>query len=103
MEPEKGNVIYNFLRGTDSDITEKEKIAITGFIDEECIKQARQKGFKFLFGTNTSPLTQQLSESFFGYEKLSTVQINEFVDKNGKRPFKNAPSHYVAVVMIKKL
>jgi hypothetical protein len=95
--------MYNFLRDTDLSLSARDSIAIIAFIEQEVIKLAKEKGFKGLFGTKTSPISQQLSTIFLGYETMSSFKINQYVDSEGNRQFKSAPDHYVATVMYKHL
>jgi hypothetical protein len=85
------------------DLESKDKIATMGFMEEETINLARRKGFQGIFTVNTNPLTQQFGKSVFGYDTLATVQINQYTDTSGKKPFKAALDHYVALAMYKDL
>ena len=103
IKPVTGQVVHGLMYGTLLNLESKDKIAIMGFMEQKSISLARSKGFTGMFTTNTNPLTQQLGKNIFGYETLATLQLNQYVDKNGRKPFEKALDHYVAVVMYKDL
>lgn len=99
----KGQVAHGLMYGTLLNLKSKDKIAIMGFIEENSISLAKSRGFTGMFTTNTNPLTQQLGKNVFGYKTLATLQLNQYVDKSGRKPFQKALDHYVAVAMYKDL
>lgn len=91
------------MYGTDVNISPKDKITVMGFMEEEIVNLAKQKGYEGIFTVNTNPLTQHIGTNVFGYETLDTIQINQYVDKFGKKPFQSASNNYVVIAMFKNL
>lgn len=91
------------MLGTALNLSASENIGVVSFMESESIKLAKEKGFKGMFSTNTNPLTQQFGAAVFGYETLAEYQINNYVDKNGNKPFKNAPDYQKIIVVYKSL
>lgn len=91
------------MMGTAEQLNARENIAVMAFMENEVVKMATNKGFKGIVTTNTNPLTQQFGETVFGYEKLYTANVSNYVDRNGNRPFAGAPETQTAVVMYKNL
>jgi len=60
------------------------------------------KGFKGIFTTNANRLTQLISRSL-DYTVLASVQVNQYEDESGTRPFHSAPDDLVTEVAIKWL
>lgn len=89
------------MMGTAENMSARHNIAVMAFMENENIKLATAKGFKGIFTTNTNPLTQQFGESVFGYETISDIYVNKFVDRNGHRPFAQAPETQKVVIMYK--
>uniref|UniRef100_A0A1B0CTX6 AMP-dependent synthetase/ligase domain-containing protein n=2 Tax=Lutzomyia longipalpis TaxID=7200 RepID=A0A1B0CTX6_LUTLO len=56
---------------------------------EQVINVARRNKFTGVFTTNTSPLTQQLG-TVMGYKDLLTYKINQYVYRDGSKPFGTA-------------
>ena len=63
MDKKKRNVLQNFLVATDSSLSAAENVALVQFVEKETIKLAKSRGFKSIFTSNSSPLTQ-VSETF---------------------------------------
>lgn len=85
------------------DLQPVDKIAVVGFMEDETLKKAIKKGFKGIFTTNTNALNQQLGKNILGFETLETVQVNQYVNELGKKPFGKALDHHVVMVMYKDL
>ena len=67
----------------------------------ENIRVAKERGFTGIFTTNANRLTQHISR-VLGYDLLERVQINQYEDENGTRPFAEAPDDLVTEVAYKK-
>jgi hypothetical protein len=91
------------MAGTADNLTPAEKIAVMGFMEKEVLKIAKANGFKGIFTTNTSPLTQQLGTDVLGYQVMFEAQANKFIDSHGNQTFRKAPDSQKAIVMYKKL
>lgn len=91
------------MLGTAENLKAKDNIAIIAFMETEIIRMAKEKGFEGILTTNTNPLTTQFGETVFGYETIAEIQVNSYVDSNGKRPFEKAPDSTKAVVMFKEI
>lgn len=91
------------MLGTAENLKAKDNIAIIAFMESEIIRIAKEKGYEGILTTNTNPLTAQFGESVFGYETVDEVQVNKYVDENGKCPFAKAPNSTKAVVMFKEI
>lgn len=89
--------------GAAENLDAKENINVTAFMEQEIVKLATTKGFKGIFTTNTSPLTQHLCQNVLGYETLLEVLANQYVDHTGEKPFVKAPDEVKALVMHKSL
>lgn len=102
MHPQPGELFHAFMSGTSEDLNSRQYVAVMSLMEEESCKIAIEKGFKGLLTTNTNPLTQQFCESIYGYETLSEVQLNSYVDEEGNKPFAKAPDFQKIVVAYKK-
>ena len=71
-------------------------------METENIRVARERGFAGIFTTNANRLTQHISR-LLDYEVLSSVQVNQYEDESGLRPFAAAPDDLVTDVAYKKL
>ena len=71
-------------------------------METENIRVARERGFTGVFTTNANRLTQHISR-LLDYEILSSVQVNQYEDESGTRPFAAAPDDLVTDVAYKKL
>lgn len=103
MPTNVGQIFHAFLMGTAENLNATQNIGVMTFMESEVIKLAKVKGYKGVFTTNTNPLTKQIGESVFGYETLSEVQVNKFVDTEGNRPFGNGADTLKSNVMYKDL
>ena len=70
-------------------------------MEMENIRVAKERGFAGIFTTNANRLTQHISK-ILDYEILSRIQINQYEDGNGFRPFAAAPDDLVTEVAYKK-
>ena len=70
------------------------------FMEVENIRFGKSKGFEGIFTTNANRLTQHISR-ILDYQILSTIQINQYEDVNGARPFAEAPDDLVTEVALK--
>ena len=66
----------------------------------ENIRVAKASGFEGIFTTNANRLTQHISR-ILDYEILSSIQINQYMDADGYRPFADAPDDLVTEVALK--
>ena len=66
----------------------------------ENIRYGIQRGFEGIFTTNANRLTQHISR-ILGYQILSTIQVNQYEDANGARPFSEASDDLVTEVALK--
>jgi hypothetical protein len=71
-------------------------------METKVIEIATKNNFKGILTTNTDPLTVEIGTDF-GYKIMNEYQINRFTDKEGKKPFMNAPDSQVVAVMFKSL
>lgn len=91
------------MMGTSQNLNARENISVVAFMENESIKLAKKKGFKGIVTVNTNPLTQQFGKSVFGYETISEIQVNTYVDGSGQRPFEEAPDTQKVLLMYKAL
>lgn len=94
-------MLHNFMMGTAKGLTAQENVAVISLMEHENINLAKRAHFEMVFTTNTSPLTQQLGTSVFGYKTLTTYAANQFEASDGVRPFAAAPDDMVAVCQFK--
>lgn len=94
----KNKVFHNFVIGTSAKLTPQENIEAIQKMEEVNLDIARRKGFIGIFATNTSPLTQQLASSIYGYKTCVNYQINKYVDRDGTKPFGKAPDSQSVMV-----
>lgn len=94
-------MLHNFMMGTSKDLSAQENVAVISLMEHENLNLAKRAHFEMVFTTNTSPLTQQLGTSVFGYKTLTTYQVNQFVASDGSHPFQEAPDDMVAVCQFK--
>ena len=73
---------------------------VTFFMERENIKFGKKLGYEGIFTTNANRLTQHISR-ILGYQILSTIQVNQYEDHNGSRPFAEAPDDLVTEVALK--
>ena len=66
----------------------------------ENIRVAKRRGFEGIFTTNSNRLTQHVSR-ILDYEILRTIQINQYEDDTGHRPFAEAPDDLVTEIAVK--
>lgn len=93
--------MHNFMMGTSKDLSAQENVAVISLMEHENINLAKRRRFEMVFTTNTSPLTQQLGTSVYGYKTLTSYQVNQFVASNGARPFSEAPDDMLAICQFK--
>lgn len=103
MNAPVGEVFNSLMMGTSHLLSPMENVDVMAAMEEEVIKLARAKGFKSIFTNNTNPLTQQFGESVFGYQTLKEFVIQDYVDKDGNRPFALASKSVKSVIMYKSL
>ena len=75
-------------------------LQVTLFMELENLRYGKLKGYEGIFTTNANRLTQHISR-ILGYQILSTIQVNQWEDKNGSRPFAEAPDDLVTEVALK--
>lgn len=98
-----GDVFQSLMMGTAETLDAKDNIGVIDFMEQEVIRHATAKGFKGVFATNTNPLTQQFGEVVHGYQVLSEIVANQYVDRSGKKPWEMAPDTQKAIIMYKHL
>ncbi|XP_050294222.1 zwittermicin A synthase ZmaJ isoform X2 [Anthonomus grandis grandis] len=99
----KGKIVHSFMMATHSSLTPKENVAVMQFMESEILKLARQRGFIGVMTTNTSPLTQQLGSDVYKYKCLLDYQVNQYIARDGTKPFGLAPDDQRAIVHYKPL
>lgn len=97
----RNKVLHNFMMGTAKELSAPQNVAVINYMEHEVINVAKRKHFELVFTTNTSPLTQQLGTTVYGYKTLSSYQVNQFVAADGTRPFLKAPDEQVALAQFK--
>ena len=75
-------------------------LQVTLFMELENLRYGKLKGYEGIFTTNANRLTQHISR-ILGYQILSTIQVNQWEDTNGSRPFAEAPDDLVTEVALK--
>ncbi|KAM3957963.1 LOW QUALITY PROTEIN: nonribosomal peptide synthetase ebony [Aphomia sociella] len=99
MLPEgKGAILHSFMMATNEDLSPRDNVAAIRALEHATMRIARDRRFKGVFTTNTSPLTQQLGTDVLGFQTLLDYQINHYVDSKGDRIFGNAPDDMRAIV-----
>lgn len=91
-----------FMMGTSPSLNTHTTIALLRFMETKVIEIAAKNGYKGILTTNTDPLTIEIGKDF-GYETMTTYQINRYVDRDGKIPFIHAPDSHIVAVMHKSL
>lgn len=71
------------------------------FMEMENIRHGMSRGYEGIFTANANRLTQHVSRAL-GYDVLASVQINQWEDANGSRPFAAAPDDLVTEVALKR-
>lgn len=103
MNAEVGEYFHGMMSATAQKLSPQENVDVMTFIEVENIKQAKANGFKYAMASNTNALTQQLAVDVFGYKVYKDLQVNQYVDVNGNRPYRNAPDTNRLVLSYKKL
>nr|XP_049705072.1 zwittermicin A synthase ZmaJ [Helicoverpa armigera] len=103
LPPGKGTILHSFMMATAESLTPRENVAAIRALENATMTLAKETGFRGVFTTNTSPLTQQLGTDVLGYQTLLDYQINQYVDPNGDRIFGKAPDDMRAIVCWKPL
>nr|XP_053634702.1 uncharacterized protein LOC128690171 [Cherax quadricarinatus] len=101
LPEEVGAVLHAFVMGTLYNLTPLENVNLIQKMEKENLKLAREKGFKAVFTTNTSSLTQQICEDILRYHVLHNYQVNLYVAPDGSKPFGAAPASQHAVTAVK--
>lgn len=94
----KGTILHSFMMATNAELSPRDNVAAIRALEHATMRIARDRRFKGVFTTNTSPLTQQLGTDVLGFQTLLDYQINQYVDSNGDRTFGKAPDDMRAVV-----
>ncbi|KAK7072989.1 hypothetical protein SK128_006147 [Halocaridina rubra] len=87
--------------GTLLELGPAENVELIQIMEEENLKLATSKGFKAVFTTNTSDLTQQVCDDLLSYKVLGDHQVNSWIAPDGSRPFAPAPNSQRAVTTVK--
>lgn len=88
---------------TSAKLNPQENVEVIQKMEEVNLDIARRKGFVGILATNTNPLTQQLGASVYGYRTLVDYQVNEFIHRNGSKPFGKAPDSQRAILHWKNI
>merc|ERR1712141_84081 len=96
----KGKAIYTSLLGTSAKLSPAENVKIILLMEMENIRIAKKRGFEGIFTTNANRLTQHVSR-MLDYQILRTIQVNQYEDDNGHRPFQGAPDDLVSEIAVK--
>uniref|UniRef100_A0A1L8DZM3 Putative acyl-coa synthetase n=2 Tax=Nyssomyia neivai TaxID=330878 RepID=A0A1L8DZM3_9DIPT len=102
LPPGKNVALHSFMMATHAKLNAQENIKVIQFMEEQNINVAKKNHFTGIFTTNTSPLTQQLG-TVMGYKDLLTYRINEYVYRDGSRPFAKAPDTDIVIVQWKQI
>lgn len=94
--------LHVFMMATSPLLNPHTTIALLRFMETKVVEIATKNDFKGILTTNTDPLTIEIG-SDFGYKIMNEYQINRFTDKEGKKPFINAPENQVVAVMYKNM
>ncbi|CAH2097149.1 unnamed protein product [Euphydryas editha] len=104
MLPEgKGTILHSFMMATDSQMSPQDNVSAIRLLELGTERVARERHFRGVFTTNTSPLTQQLGTDVLGFQTLLDYQINQYVESNGERPFGKASDDMRAIVCWKPI
>lgn len=98
LPPGKGTILHSFMMATAGHMSARENVAAIRALENATMKVAKDRAFKGVFTTNTSPLTQQLGTGVLGYKTLLDYQINQYIDPSGARIFGTAPDDMRAIV-----
>lgn len=90
------------MMGTAPHLTAQENVAVIRFMEERVLKLAQSKNFTGILTSNTNPLTQQLGNDF-GYTIMLDYQVNQYVHRDGSKPFRMAPDSQRAIVHWKEV
>ncbi|KAG7156499.1 Mycosubtilin synthase subunit C-like [Homarus americanus] len=93
----------NFMMGTLLQLGPAENVELIEIMEYENLKVAARNGYKAVFTTNTSSLTQQVCDDFLNYKVLNDQQVNLWVAPDGTKPFGLAPDSQHAVTTVKFL
>lgn len=91
-------ILHTFMMATSDELNASENIAVMHFMEKEALALAKKRKFAGIFTTNTSPLTQQLGQDVYGYQKMLEYPINKFVYHDGTKPFGKAPDTKTVIV-----
>lgn len=95
--------LYSSLLVTHERLDAKENVMLTTFMENETIRLANEKLCCGILTRNTNPVTQQLAVDVFGYETILDYQINQYITKDGEKPFGSAPDSDRAIMQWKQL
>ncbi|XP_042203852.1 mycosubtilin synthase subunit C-like isoform X2 [Homarus americanus] len=99
----RGTVLHSFMMGTLLQLGPAENVELIEIMEYENLKVAARNGYKAVFTTNTSSLTQQVCDDFLNYKVLNDQQVNLWVAPDGTKPFGLAPDSQHAVTTVKFL
>ncbi|XP_017775260.1 PREDICTED: LOW QUALITY PROTEIN: dimodular nonribosomal peptide synthase-like, partial [Nicrophorus vespilloides] len=99
----KGNVLHSFMMATSSSLSSKENVAVMKYMEDQVLIVAKNKNFKGILTTNTSPLTQQMGSSVYGYKEMYDCQVNTYVASDNSKPFGLASDTQRAIVHWKEI
>lgn len=91
------------MMGTAKTLNAAENIQCVRFMEEQILNVAKENECKAVMTTNSNQLLQQIDETLLDYKTLKEFQINRYVDKAGKRPFKLAPDIKKTMTMWKDI
>lgn len=103
LPPGIGAVFHTFMMATHEKLDAAENVVLMRLMEKHCLKIAKERKFKGILTTNTSPLTQQLGTDVFKYQVMEDYQVNKYVAPDGTRPFYKALDSQRAVCSWKKV
>ena len=95
--------MYVFMMGTSLDLEPRTNFALVNFMETQIIEVAAKNNFKGILMTNVDPLTQFIGHERFGYQTLLSQHIKKYENRNGKKPFSEAPMEQVIEIMYKEI
>lgn len=101
LPKEVGTVLHSFMMGTLLELGPAENVELIQIMECENLKVAARKGYKAVFTTNSSTLTQQVCDDLLSYKVLGDYQVNLWVAPDGSMPFRDAPDTQHAVSTVK--
>ena len=102
LPTEKHVIWHAFLGAVADNLSPMEKTAAFDALFYYEHREAIRHGFSLILAESASPLTQQMAREQ-GYELYNTVYLNQFVAKDGTRPWGTYPDDFAITLDIGKL